>query len=399
MNKKTLHDLHNLEGKKALVRVDFNVPIEDGIVKDINRIKEEIPTLEYLKKHGAKLIILSHLGRVEEEKHIAKNNLQPVANKLHELTGWNVKFVNATRGHLVEEAINNMHNGDVVMLQNTRYEDFVNGQLVKNESKNNPELGKYWANLGDIFVNDAFGTAHRAHASNVGIATYIKETALGFLMEKEVSALSKLNNPQRPYVAIMGGAKVADKLLLIENMLKKADKVIVGPALVATFDKAKGKKIGNTIVDDSKIEICKELMNKYPDKLVLTIDYLYAPEFKDIQGHVGEQIPDGNIGMDMGPKSIELVDHVLSSAKTIVWNGPVGVSEFKHFEKGTLAIAKKIASMHGNVYSVIGGGDSAASAIKLGLADKFSHVSTGGGASVEFLEGKILPGIECIQNK
>ena len=398
--KKTLKDLSNLKGKKVLLRVDFNVPIKNGEVQDINRIKQALPTIKYLKDHGAKIILLSHLGRVKSEEDKKKNNLAPVAVKLSELTGWKVKFVDQTRGSKVEEAVQALQDGEIVILQNTRYEDFVNGEVVKYESKNNEKLGKYWAELGDIFVNDAFGTAHRAHASNVGIATYIAESAIGLLMEKEVKELSKvLHNPQRPLVAILGGAKVSDKIALIEKLCELADKVIIGTAMVYTFNLVLGKKVGKSLVEEDKKELATSLLNKYKDKLVLAVDSVAAPEFADVPGTICEEIPDNMMGMDVGPKSLELFKHTLQNAKTVVWNGPIGVSEFRHFETGTKVIAETLAHLQGKAFTVIGGGDSAAAVIKMGLADKFSHISTGGGASVEFLEGKILPGIASIQNK
>ncbi len=400
MNKKGLKDLHNLAGKKVLVRLDLNVPIENGHITDVNRIKEALPTVKYLIEHGAKVILMSHLSRVESEEDKAENTLKPVAHKMAEMLGHKINFVPATRGHVLEHAINAMHNGDVILMENTRYEDVHNGNFDKLESKNNPELAKYWASLGDVFVNDAFGTAHRSAASNVGIAQNIKESALGFLMEKEVVQLSKaVNHPEHPVVAILGGAKVSDKIELIKNLAEKADKVLIGTAMVYTFHAALGKKVGKSLVELDKVELAKELLHKYGDKLVLSTDSVCGAKFADEAGLVAYEVPDTMIGMDIGPESIKKFQHIISTAKTVVWNGPVGVSEFKHFEHGTKAIAEAMAKIHGHAYTVIGGGDSAAAVIKMGLADKMSHISTGGGASVEFLEGKVLPGIAAIQNK
>ena len=399
MNKKTLKDLSNLEGKVVLTRVDFNVPIKDGIITDINRIKAALPTIKYLIDNNAKVVLFTHLGRIASEEDKLSKTVKPVAEKLSELINMEVKFVPQTRGAELESTIANMSNGSIVMFENTRFEDVVNGEVVKNESKNNPELGKYWASLGDVFVNDAFGTAHRAHASNVGIATYIAESAIGFLIEKEVEFLfSAVENPRRPFVALLGGAKVSDKINVIEALAKKADKVIIGTAMCYTFHLAQGKKIGNSLAEPEKVELAKELLEKYGDKLIIASDSNCATEFADIPGEIHDEVPDGMIGMDAGPKTIAIVKDALKDAKTVVWNGPFGVSEFEHFKDATQAIAETMGSLT-DATTIIGGGDSAAAVIKMNLADKFSHVSTGGGASMEFLEGKVLPGIDAIQDK
>ncbi len=399
MNKKTLHDLSNLEGKTVLTRVDFNVPIKDNQVTDVNRIKAAMPTIKYLLDNNAKVVLFTHLGRVASEEDKATKSVRVIAEKLAELSGWNVKFVPATRGQELEEAISSMENKTIVMFENTRFEDVNNGELVKFESKNDSELGKYWASLGDVFVNDAFGTAHRAHASNVGIASNISESAIGFLIEKEVEFLhSAVENPKRPFVALLGGAKVSDKINVIESLAEKADKVIIGTAMCYTFHLAQGKNIGNSLAEPEKIDLAKSLMEKYGDKLIIAQDSVCTTEFADVPGEIHDEVPNGMMGMDAGPKTIEVVKEALKGAKTVIWNGPFGVSEFKNFETSTRAIAETMADLEGAT-TIIGGGDSAAAAIKMGFENKMSHISTGGGASMEFLEGKVLPGIDAIQNK
>ena len=397
MNQKTLKDLTNLEGKVVLTRVDFNVPIKDGVITDTNRISAALPTIKYLIENKAKVVLFTHLGRIASEEDKENNSVKIISEKLAELSGWNVNFVSETRGKNLEDAISNMENGNIVMFENTRFEDVIDGEVVKNESKNNDELGKYWASLGDIFVNDAFGTAHRAHASNVGIAKNIDESAIGFLVEKEVKFLhGAVTEPKRPFVALLGGAKVSDKINVIESLAQKADKVIIGTAMCYTFHLAQGKKIGNSLAEPENVNLAKELLEKYGDKLIITSDSNCAREFADIPGEVYDEIPDGMIGMDAGPKTIEIVKNELKNAKTVVWNGPFGVSEFDNYKTATQAIAETMVDLD-DATTIIGGGDSAAAVIKMGLADKFSHVSTGGGASMEFLEGKVLPGIAAIQ--
>lgn len=399
MNKKTLNDLKDVEGKIVLTRVDFNVPIKNGEITDVNRILAAIPTIKYLVEKNAKIILFTHLGRIASEDDKKTKSVKIIAEKLSELSGWNVKFINKTRGNELEQQISDMNNGEIIMFENTRFEDFVDGKLVKNESKNNEELGKYWASLGDIFVNDAFGTAHRAHASNVGIAKNVSESAIGFLIEKEVKFLHEaIEEPKRPFIALLGGAKVSDKINVIESLAKKADKVIIGTAMCYTFHLALGKKIGNSLAEPDKVSLAKELIEKYGDKLIITEDSNCARNFEDVQGKVYDEVPDGMIGMDAGPKTIKRVKKELKGAKTVVWNGPFGVSEFKNFEHSTKEIAETLVKLK-NATTIIGGGDSAAAVIKMGLAEKISHVSTGGGASMEFLEGKILPGINAIEEK
>ena len=401
MNKKTIKDIE-VSGKKVLVRVDFNVPIKDGIIKDDNRIKAALPTLKYLLEKGAKVIALSHLGRVKVEEDKTSKTLAPVAKRLEELLGKPVKFVSETRGEELEKAISELSNGEILMFENTRYED-VEG---KKESKNDPELGKYWASLGEAFVNDAFGTAHRAHASNVGISQNLKgNTAVGFLMEKEIEFLGgAVENPKKPYVAILGGAKVSDKIAVIENLIEKADKILIGGGMMFTFLKAKGLSVGNSLLEEDKVELAKELMQKADAKgvkLILPIDTIVAKEFNNDVLHKSvsvEEIEDGYMGLDIGEKTVELFKNELSEAKTVVWNGPMGVFEMSNYAKGTIGVCEAIANLS-NAITVIGGGDSAAAAIELGYSNKFSHISTGGGASLEFLEGKVLPGVDAIDNK
>ena len=397
--KKSIKDLGNLQGKTVLMRVDFNVPLKDGEITNDNRITAALPTIEYALNQGAKVVAFSHLGRVKEEADKASKSLAPVAKRLSELLGKEVKFVPETRGAELEAAVKGLNEGEILMFENTRFED-VDG---KKESKNDPELAKYWASLGDVYVNDAFGTAHRAHASNVGIASNIGEgnSASGFLVDKEIKFIGgAVDNPERPLVAILGGAKVSDKIAVIENLLDKADKVIIGGGMAYTFMKAQGKEIGISLCEDDKVEYARELMAKAGDKLVLPIDTVVAKEFSnDAPSRVAEgDIQPDEEGLDIGPKSVELFKNTLDGAKTVIWNGPMGVFEMPNFAKGTIGVCEAIAHLEGAT-TIIGGGDSATAAISLGYAEKFSHISTGGGASLEYLEGKVLPGIDSLSNK
>ena len=399
MDKKTIKDIE-VTGKTVLVRVDFNVPRnkETGEITNDNRIVAALPTLKYLLEQKPKAIVLfSHLGKVKTEEDKAKNDLSVVAPRLSELLGVDVKFVNCTRGPELENAVKEANNAQVILVQNTRYE--------KGESKNDPELGKYWASLGDVFVNDAFGTAHREHASNVGIAKNMeaegKKAAAGFLLEKEIKFLGNaVDNPEHPFVAILGGAKVSDKIGVINHLLDKADKIIVGGGMAYTFYAAKGIKIGNSLVEKDKIELAKEIMEKAGDKLVLPVDNVCAEKFdNDAPSKVIEgDIPDGYMALDIGPKSVKLFESVLKDAKTVVWNGPMGVFEMPNFAKGTLEIGKFLGTLT-DATTIVGGGDSTAAVKKLGVADKLTHISTGGGASLEYLEGKTLPGIAAVSDK
>ncbi|MFT8910181.1 phosphoglycerate kinase [Leuconostoc pseudomesenteroides] len=405
MAKLTVSDLE-LSGKKVLMRVDFNVPIKAGVIGNDNRIVAALPTIKYVLENNGRAILFSHLGRIKSEDDKKELSLAPVAARLGELLGKDVKFVPFTRGAELESAINALQDGEVLMVENTRFEDVVDGVEVKNESKNNPELGKYWASLGDdLFINDAFGTAHRAHASNVGIASNVSQAAAGFLMEKEIKFLGDaVANPVRPFVAIIGGAKVSDKIEIVKSLLSKADKVIVGGGMAYTFDAAKGEKIGNSLFEADKVELAKELMAEAGDKLVLPVDSIAADAFSnDAKTEVVDAtagIPDGYMGLDIGPKSVKLLQDTLSDAKTVVWNGPMGVFEMPNFAKGTLVIGEELVKVTENGgTTIVGGGDSTAAVQQLGVADKLTHISTGGGASLEYLEGKELPGIASISEK
>ena len=400
MAKKTLNDV-DVKGKKVLVRVDFNVPIKEGVITDDNRIKAAIPTLKYVLDNGGKVIAFSHLGRVKEEADKAKSSLAPVAKRLEEVLGKPVKFVPVTRGAELEKAVAELKDGEILMFENTRFED-VDG---KKESKNDPELGKYWASLGDVFVNDAFGTAHRAHASNVGISSNIAVSVAGFLMSKEIEFIGgAVDSPARPFVAILGGAKVSDKIGVIENLLDKADKVIIGGGMMFTFLKAQGKNVGSSLLEADKVELAKSLLDKAAAKgveLLLPVDAIVAQEFKNdtpFKTVSVDAVEDGWMGLDIGEASIKLFSDKLEGAKTVVWNGPMGVFEMANFAKGTIGVCEAIANLK-DAKTIIGGGDSAAAAIQLGYADKFSHISTGGGASLEYLEGKELPGVVAISDK
>lgn len=401
MAKLTVEDL-DLKGKKVLMRVDFNVPVKDGKVGDDNRIVAALPTIKYVIEHDGKAILFSHLGRVKKEEDKPGLSLRPVAERLSNLLQKPVTFVPVTEGKQLEDAINNMKDGEVLLVQNTRYEDVKDGEYVKRESGNDPELGKYWASLGDVFINDAFGTAHRKHASNVGIATNMPgKAAAGFLMEKEIKFLGDaVDNPQRPFVAILGGAKVSDKIGVIDHLLEKADKIIIGGGMAYTFFAAQGKKVGNSLLEKDKIDVAKQIMNKAGDKLVLPVDNVVADKFdNDANTQIAEgNIEDGWEGLDIGPKSIKLFESVLKDAKTVVWNGPMGVFEMPNFAKGTLAIGRFLGTLN-NATTIVGGGDSTAAVKQLGVADQLTHISTGGGASLTYLEGKTLPGIAAISEK
>ena len=399
MAKLTVKDVE-LKGKKVLVRVDFNVPLKDGVITNDNRISAALPTIKYILEHGGRAILFSHLGRVKEEADKEGKSLAPVAADLAKKLGQDVAFLpGVTRGAELEAAINALKDGEVLLVENTRFED-VDG---KKESKNDPELGKYWASLGDgIFVNDAFGTAHRAHASNVGISANVEKAVAGFLLENEIAYIKEaVENPVRPFVAILGGSKVSDKIGVIENLLEKADKVLIGGGMTYTFYKAQGIEIGNSLVEEDKLDIAKALLEKSNGKLILPVDSKEANAFADyteVQDTDGEAVDPGFLGLDIGPKSIAKFDQELTGAKTVVWNGPMGVFENPDFQAGTIGVMDAIVKQPG-VKSIIGGGDSAAAAINLGRADKFSWISTGGGASMELLEGKVLPGLAALTEK
>ncbi|MDS3857011.1 phosphoglycerate kinase [Staphylococcus hominis] len=396
MAKKIVSDL-DLKGKVVLERADFNVPLKNGEITNDNRIVQALPTIKYILEQGGKLVLFSHLGKVKEESDKKELTLKPVADSLTEKLGKEVVFVPETRGEKLESAIKNLNEGDVLLVENTRFED-LDG---KKESKNDSELGKYWASLGDVFVNDAFGTAHRAHASNVGISTHL-ETAAGYLMEKEIKFIGGVvNDPHKPVVAILGGAKVSDKIGVIKNLVNIADKIIIGGGMAYTFLKAQGKEIGLSLLEEDKIDFAKELLEKNGDQIVLPVDCKVAKEFSNdakITEVSIDEIPSDQEAMDIGPKTIELFTKELQGAHTVVWNGPMGVFEFSNFAKGTIGVCKAISNLE-DVITIIGGGDSAAAAISLGFEEDFTHISTGGGASLEYLEGKELPGIKAINDK
>lgn len=396
MAKKTILDIEP-KGKKVLLRVDFNVPLKDGVITNDNRIVAALPTIQNLVDRGARLILFSHLGKVKTEEDKKTKTLAPVAKRLSELMNKDVKFVANTRGEELEQAINNLKDGELLLFENTRFE--------AGETKCDDELGKYWASLGDLFVNDAFGTAHRAHASNVGISKYLPAVT-GYLMQKEVENLDAVvKNPDRPFVAVLGGAKVSDKIAVIENLIEIADTILIGGGMMFTFLKAMGKNIGKSLLEEDRLELAKELIKKAEakgKKLVLPIDLVAAKEFSNDSEYrmcSVDEIAEDEMGLDIGDKTIELFKGYLKDAKTIVWNGPMGVFEMSNFEKGTKSICQYMSELK-DAKTVIGGGDSAAAAIQFGFSDKdFSHISTGGGASLEYLEGKELPGVAYIQDK
>lgn len=392
--KKTVRDF-KLKSNKVIIRCDLNVPIKKGIIQDDTRIKESIKTISYLVDSKAKVIILSHLGRIKEESDKLSNSLKPVAVRLSELSSYKVNFVPYTRGIEVENAINNMQDGDIVMLENTRFED-LNGKL---ESENDVELAKYWASLGDIFINDAFGTIHRAHASNVGIAS-ILPSGVGFLVEEEVKKISEaLEKPERPFVIILGGAKVSDKIGVIENAVKIADYVLIGGGMPFTFYKALGYNTGLSIVDDESIDFCKKIYEENKDKIILPTDLIVATSISNESSTKlvdATSISNNDIGVDIGVSTLNKYKSILSNAKTIIWNGPVGVFEIPNFSNGTRKLVQMLSLSKAKI--VIGGGDSISALNKFGFDNKNAHISTGGGASLEMLEGKKLPGLEAISD-
>lgn len=396
MNKKTIKDL-NLKRKTVLVRVDFNVPMQDKKITDDNRIVQALETINYLIEQETKVVLFSHLGKIKTEEDKEKNTLKPVAEHLSHLLKQEVVFSAVSSGTELEEKVASLDYGQVLLVENTRYEDLEG----KKESANDPELGKYWASLGDIFINDAFGTAHRAHASNVGIASHL-DSAVGFLIEKELKYLGEaVDDPQRPFVAILGGAKVSDKINVIKNLLPKADHVIIGGGMAYTFLKAQGHEVGKSLVEEERIPLAKELLEEASDKIVLPVDTVIADDFSNdatIKTVGVEDVPADWQGLDVGPESVKVYKEVLSGAKTVVWNGPMGVFEMENFAKGTNAVAEILANLQ-EAKTIVGGGDSAAAVAQLGYEDKFTHISTGGGASLAYLEGAELPGIEAIQNK
>ena len=388
-NKKTIEDI-DVNGKKVLVRCDFNVPLKDGVITDENRLAGALPTIKYLVEHNAKVILCSHLGKD------ASKSLAPVATRLSEMLGKEVVFARDEEvvGENAKKAVADMKDGDIVLLENTR--------CRKEETKNLAEFSKELASLADVFVNDAFGTAHRAHCSTVGVTEYLDTAVCGYLIQKELKFLGNaVESPVRPFVAILGGAKVSDKIAVINNLLDKVNTIIIGGGMAYTFLKAQGYEIGTSLVEEDRLDYAKEMIAKAEEKgvkFLLPVDHRVAAEFKDVEAVVTEDqnIPAGSMGLDIGPKTDVLYADAIKDAKTVIWNGPMGVFEFENFNKGTIAVAKAMADA--DATTIIGGGDSAAAVNILGFGDKMTHISTGGGASLEFLEGKVLPGIAALNN-
>lgn len=391
--KRTITDL-NLTGKRVIIRCDFNVPMKNGEIADDTRIVESLDTIRYAVSQKAKVILMSHLGRIKEESDKAKNSLAPVAERLSELLHHPVLFINKTRSDTLIKTVGEMKEGDILLIENTRFEDLEG----KKESSNDDELATYWANLGDIFINDAFGTIHRSHASNVGIGSRLPN-AIGFLVEKELKALSRLDNPERPYVVILGGSKVSDKIGVIKNLIEKADKIIIGGGMAFTFLKAAGYSIGSSILDEENIDFCKQMLTNYPGKIVLPIDVQAATSLEDTNSRIVKinDLLDTEKGLDIGPETVKEFCDILKTAKTVVWNGPLGVYENPKYSVGTEQVLKFLTDNH--IDTILGGGDIVAAASQLGYKDKVSHASTGGGATLEYLEGKSLPGLEVIAEK
>ena len=389
---KTLKDI-DIENKKVIIRCDLNVPIKDHKIIDDNRIKESLKTIKYCLDKNCKIILLSHLGRIKEESDLEKNSLEPVAKRLSKLLNKDVKFINETHGEKLEQAVSTMKAKDIILVQNTRYED-LNG---KKESSNDQELGAYWASLGEVFINDAFGTAHRAHASNVGIANNLP-SCVGFLIEKELTALKELENPERPFIVILAGAKVKDKIGVIKSLVEKADKILIAGGMAFTFLKAEGYEIGSSLLDSENIDFCNEMLKKYPNKIILPVDFAVSTTFTNDEKYRQKDITNieyNEMGLDIGDNSIKLFETYLKDAKTVLWNGPLGVYEFSKYKKSTDEILKFIVD--NNIKAILGGGDIVAAATNANLKDKIYHASTGGGATLEYLEGKPLPGLEAIK--
>ena len=391
--KKSITDL-NLTGKRVIIRCDFNVPMKNGEITDDTRIVESLDTIRYAVSERAKVILMSHLGRIKEESDKSKNTLAPVAEKLSELLHRPVLFINKTRSDTLIKTVQEMNEGDILLVENTRFED-LDG---KKESGNDDELATYWANLGDIFINDAFGTIHRSHASNVGIGSKLPN-AIGFLVEKELKALSRLDNPEHPYIVILGGSKVADKIGVIKKLIEKADKIIIGGGMAFTFLKAAGYSIGSSILDEENIEFCKQILTNYPGKIILPVDVQAATSLEDENSRIVKinELSATEKGLDIGPETVQEFCDILKTAKTVVWNGPLGVYENPKYCVGTEQVLRFLTDNH--IDTILGGGDIVAAASQLGYKDKVSHASTGGGATLEYLEGKSLPGLEVIADK
>lgn len=389
---KSIVDL-DISNKKVLIRCDFNVPIKDGKIVDDTRIKESLKTINYCIEKKAKIILFSHLGRIKTEEDLKDKTLLPVSKRLSKLLGKKVIFINETRGKKLEDAVNKLTPGDVLLVENTRYED-LDG---KKESKNDKELGKYWASLGDVFINDAFGTIHRAHASNVGIASNL-ESGVGFLVEKELNVLSSLKKAEKPFIVVLGGSKVNDKIGVIEKLIKKADYILIGGGMAFTFLQSEGFNIGSSIVDYDSLDFCSNILEKYPKKILLPVDFNVTTEYSNTSKNMIKDIAsfeDDDMGLDIGPKTVEIYEKYLKKAKTVLWNGPLGVYEFSKYKKSTENIMKYL--IDNKVKTILGGGDIVAAASLFKLKDKVYHASTGGGATLEYLEGKKLPGIEVIK--
>ena len=389
---KSIVDL-DISNKKVLIRCDFNVPIKDGKIVDDTRIKESLKTINYCIEKKAKIILFSHLGRIKTEEDLKDKTLLPVSKRLSKLLGKKVIFINETRGKKLEDAVNKLTPGDILLVENTRYED-LDG---KKESKNNKELGEYWASLGDVFINDAFGTIHRAHASNVGIASNL-ESGIGFLVEKELNVLSSLKKAEKPFIVVLGGSKVNDKIGVIEKLIKKADYILIGGGMAFTFLQSEGFNIGSSIVDYDSLDFCSNILEKYPKKILLPVDFNVTTEYSNTSKNMIKDIAsfeDDDMGLDIGPKTVEIYEKYLKKAKTVLWNGPLGVYEFSKYKKSTENIMKYL--IDNKVKTILGGGDIVAAASLFKLKDKVYHASTGGGATLEYLEGKKLPGIEAIK--
>jgi 3-phosphoglycerate kinase len=396
--KKTIRD-YDLVGKKVIIRVDFNVPMKNGVITDDNRIVESLKTINYAIEKGAKVILMSHLGNIKEESDKEKNTLRPVAVRLSELLGKEVSFVDETRGAKLETAVSNLQPGELLLMENTRFEDLEG----KKESTNSEELGAYWASLGELFISDAFGTLHRGHASNVGVASHLPN-GVGFLVEEELKQFEKvLSNPERPYTVILGGSKVSSKIKVIENLVQVADNILIGGAMMFTFLKAKGYNVGKSLVEDEYLDYCKEMLEKYPEKIVLPLDCVCGKELSEdtnIRACSIDDIHEDEMGLDLSLLSLQLFEPYLSNSKTIVWNGPVGAFEYRPFADGTIKTCTMLADLTKNgITTIIGGGDTAAAAIKYVGKEAFTHVSTGGGASLELLEGTALPGITAMMDE
>ena len=390
---KTIKNLE-LKNKKVIIRCDLNVPMKDGVITNDNRIKESLKTITYATGKGAKVILLSHLGRIKTKDDKKKYTLKPIAERLSELLKEPVTFIDETKGEKLENAIKKMKSKDIILIENTRFED-LDGEK---ESTNNDELAKYWASLGDIFINDAFGTLHRKHASNVGIASYLP-SGIGFLVEKEITALDTVKKPKRPFVIVLGGGKVHDKIPLIKNLLPKCDQLLIGGGMAFTFLQAEGYEVGNSLVDVDSLSFCQEIVKKYATKIILPIDIHCNTAMEDQPGKMKDinELEFNDIGLDIGQKTIQLFKKYLTSAKMVVWNGPLGVYELSNYAKGTEEILKYLAEKQ--IKTIVAGGDIVAVATNLHIEDQLYHVSTGGGATLKYLEGTSMPGLEKIEEE